>query len=277
MSQDELLRALGRHARESEARVDSRLDELVSGRLSAHEETELRRDLDATPEGRFALEAFRPLGQAAQESFVQAIARERDQSPGIEPSKSGKVLQFPAPKGQFDAKAPSSTAADRRRPRFVLAVAGAVALAAALILTLRSPAPLPAYVLEVKAGDRQLRSSAPEQGAPEPGEEVPTLTPGSRFDIVWRPATAVEGEIEVRAFLERQGRREPWQVAIEKSPSGSVRLEGEVGKELAAEAGEVVIWLVLGRSGELPDLETLDDRAGPFKLEKVRLRIKAEA
>src|SRR3979490_2918757 len=79
-------------------------------------------------------------------------------------------------------------------------LAPAAPIAAVLLLVFRGPGalpPLPDYEPKPSGGVQAMR------GAPE---ELGTLVPGSSFDLVLQPQTAVSGEVTVRCFLARGAR-----------------------------------------------------------------------
>jgi len=249
---DRWLRELARVAHDEqqaeEDRLDGRWDRLSAGDLSAEEEAALRTLAGASEEGREAYEAFRPLGPDFQARVVKALREQRaapETAPAAEPH--ARVLTF--------------RSRVRRLGGWLTAAAAA---AAVLILTLRGPAalpPLPDYQAHPSGGVQILR------GGPD---ELGTLVPGSRFDLVLTPQTAVSGEVGVRCFLARDPggapaataypELRPWPVpgaALQKRPGGAVRIHGTVGREIAVPPGAWTLWAVVGRPGRLPDAAAL--------------------
>jgi hypothetical protein len=227
--QDPLLRELAREAKDEMSRERDRLDErwdrLSAGTLTAEEEAELRALAATSEEAREAWEAFRPLDSGFQDRVVQAIQADR--------APAAKVLPF-----------------SRRVARRGGWLAAAAAVAAVLLLTLRQPAALPQYHAELSGGDRQERA---ESGTGR-------FAPGSPFELVLRPQTQVEGEVDVRFFLEGEGGLQPWPVPAEIAPGGAVRVAGTLGREIALFPGDWTVWAVVGRRGQLPDAATLRSR-----------------
>jgi hypothetical protein len=230
--QDTLLRELARTAQDEMSRERNRLDErwdrLSAGTLTVEEEAELRALAATSEEAREAWEAFRPLGSGFQDRIVQAIQPiQADRAP------AAKVLPF-----------------SRRLARQGGWLAAAAAVAAVLLLTLRQPAALPAYHAELSGGDRQERA---ETGSRR-------FAPGSPFVLVLRPQTTVEGEVDVRFFLEGKGELRPWPVSAEVAPGGAVRVAGALGREIPIAPGDWTVWAVVGRRGDLPDAAALRAR-----------------
>ncbi|HEX3531769.1 MAG TPA: hypothetical protein VH988_32310 [Thermoanaerobaculia bacterium] len=229
---DRWLRELARVANDEqqagEARLDGRWDRLSAGDLSAEEEAALRAEAATSEEGRAAYEAFRPLGPEFQARVVQAL---RDRS-------AGRVLPF------------------RRRARQLGGwLVGVAAAAAVLVLVFRGPGalpPLPGYTLVPSGGVQSLRGERPNAFG--------TLVPGSTFDLVLQPETAVSGPVEARYFLERGGELRPWPVpkgAMQSSGDGVLKVHGMVGGAIVIPPGDWTLWAVVGRPRSLPDAAAL--------------------
>jgi hypothetical protein len=235
MSEDPLLRELGQLAREekerSRARFDERWDRLAAGTLSPEEEAELRASADASPEGREAYEAFRPLGADFQSRLVDRLSSEIEAgAPTAEPR--GRLLSFP------------------RWQRTLRWAAGVAVAAAALVLFLRAPgssptSPLPVYVAELSGGIRTFRGGE----GPSTGRQV--FHPGRRFQVVLRPATETEGRgLEAECFLVGGAEARRIETQAQVDPGGAVKIEGSIGRGL--QPGDWTLWAVVGRKGELP-------------------------
>ncbi len=235
MRENDLLRRLGRLAREEAERenevLDERWDALARGELTPAEEDELRRE---DPE---AFEMLRPLNRQFR---TRVVARLRARST----DRRGTVLPF-----------------TRRRATWgwVVAASGLAAVLALLVLLPSSPGPLPAYALHVEGGTRALRSDAPEP--PSSGREgVRTLHTGDRLEAVLRPETAVEdGSVEARAWWVPEGTGEARDLTglLEVADSGAVRLTGTVGEDLKWPAGRLDLWMAVGRPGRVPEPQGL--------------------
>jgi hypothetical protein len=263
---DRFLRELAQVANDEkqaeEARLDERWDRLSAGGLSPEEEAALRALAEASEEGREAYEAFRPLGPEFQARMVQSL---RDQSAAVVPAESPpRVLPF-----------------RRRALRLGGWLAAAAPIAAVLLLVFRGPGalpPLPDYEPKPSGGVQAMR------GAPE---ELGTLVPGSSFDLVLQPQTAVSGEVTVRCFLARGARDaelRPLPVpdaAILHGSSGVLRIHGTVGREIKIPRGEWTLWAVVGRPRELPDAAALrahlaQGRSRAPDWEALKIALKAE-
>lgn len=247
MGVDDLLRELGRlerEDRESEAsRLDERWDALAAGELSDEEVAALEALARESGEAAQALEAFRPLGEerrrAIREAARAGVAAAHEAG---ESGPTSSVRRFPR------------RSAARRAAWWLPAAA---LIAASLVLLLRSPAdlgPLPEYTLELAGAARGVRGEAPSGGV-EPGAAGGDrlLVLGNRLRLDLAPAVAVEGPLAAGLYFVRGGELvllEP--PAVEISASGSVRIEGEIGRDLPLPAGPAELVVVVGRPAALP-------------------------
>ncbi|HET9227381.1 MAG TPA: hypothetical protein VFR31_11990 [Thermoanaerobaculia bacterium] len=223
MSEDRILRELGRLAREEEeaesARLDERWDRLAAGTLTADEEAELRALAETSPGAREAWEAFRPLGPDFQARMVEQIAAEL-------PKKEGKVLPF--------------------RP--AVRIGGWIAAAAAAVLAvvlLRPAPPLPDYEVAVSGGTSEMRSGPAE-----------TFLPGDSVEVVLRPQTETSGSLEARLYLLHGDDLRLLETRSEVAdPGGSFKIKGTLDPDLRP--GTWTLWAVVGRPGDLPDPKEL--------------------
>ncbi|HBL25476.1 MAG TPA: hypothetical protein DD490_01435 [Acidobacteria bacterium] len=233
MSEDLWQKELARVSREQEEedmrRLDERWDRLSEGTLTAEEEAELRALASTSEDAARAWEAFRPLGADFQARVVQKI-REK---------KSGKVLPW-------------------RRTLVTLGLGSSVAAAALLVVVLL-PAPLPDYApAEVSGGTSVWR------GEDTAAARVPVLAPGDRFRVGLRPATENPVQpLAAECFLLRG--QELYRLAITSAidPGGAVRVEGTIGDGVPP--GAWTLWSVVGRSGRLPDPEALRSSSGKVR------------
>lgn len=111
--------------------------------------------------------------------------------------------------------------------------------------------PVPKFALETDGGLASLRGS--EDGGGE--DEAPRYRRDTRFEWVLRPASAVEGELDLRAFVfvaDSPGLPLDLDGLSKISGSGSIRIAGTIG-ELDLEPGRYTIALVVGRPGSLPE------------------------
>ncbi len=223
---DKLLLELGRVARErqhAETR-DGRWESLTEGTLSEDARRELERLAAEDPSAAEAYEAFRPLDAEAREHIAARLERELAEEPALPapPSASEAPPSVrEAPPSTLQALPPAPEAppsirealpARKHRWMRLAPVWGAVAAAAAVLLLVlhRETPPMPGYTLSVSS------EHAVRAGRPEP--EMPRLGPGSRLDVLLRPEQAVEGAVEVRAFLLRSGEARAWTPLLQRSP-----------------------------------------------------------
>jgi hypothetical protein len=253
MEADDLLQQLGEHARDdAEGRGpadDAVWDKLAGGELTPAEDAELRRRAADDPAVKTLYEAYRPLDEATKARL--AARATRDLAPR-------KVIAF----------------------RRALLLAGPIAAAAGLILFLsfRSSSTagptLPAYSLSLSGGDRATRSGEPvEQGPVE-------LHPGSRLEVVLRPATAVAGGVVVQSFVAEDGDARLLNVPIERSAEGAVRIAGEAQALLGAAPGSrTLAFVVCPEGAPLPTWADVaraaggEARSGPCRVLSTHVRL----
>ncbi len=228
MSEDSLLRELGRLAKEEKeadkARFDERWDRLAAGTLTAEEDAELRALAESSPEMREIYEAFRPLGTEFQARMVKKIAGELQKD-----KKSIWTWLLSLFRSTTFRRVGSLTAA---------------AAAAGLFLLAWKP-PLPAYFAdEPSGGVRTSRGALSSR----------TFTPGSELELVIHPRDPVTGDVEARAFLARGAEWISWEPRIEIK-KGNVRFRGVLSSEM--QPGTWRLWAVVSRRGRLPPEDEL--------------------
>jgi hypothetical protein len=240
MSEDPLLRELGRLAQEEkeaeDARRDERWDRLAAGTLSAEEDAALRALAATSPAAREAYEAFRPLGADFQARVVGALESElRRAAAAAEPREArSRLLPF------------------RPATWRLAGWLGAAAVAASgLFLVVRGPAappPLPLYSAKLSGGIQTLR------GASSPAAGPQLFAPGSRLKLVVSPEYPVAGEVEARALLARGAEIVPWPLAPRPdiSVQGAVLLQGTIGEDIRLPPGPSRVWIVVGLQGKIP-------------------------
>lgn len=300
MNDDDVLKELGRVARERDVASDPRWAALAENRLAPADVAALEALAERSPDHAAALAAFRPLDEAACDRLA-SVARAALERDGVRFSKANDANA--AKEAREKAAETASEAAVRAEPREgaspgtgarvvpirsrfgrAFALAGSLAAAAAVVLALRSwgdrlasaPSPIaemPAYVLDVMGGDRL------ERGAPEAtAEDAVRLAPGSRLSIVLRPATAITDPIAARGFFVRDGRAEAWSPSFEFASGGAVRIAGTREALFGgAPDGDYEIVLVVGRPADLPatiDAAEASARDGSRSVQVLRRRIR---
>jgi hypothetical protein len=254
MSEDPLLRELGRLAQEEkeaeDARRDERWDRLAAGTLSAEEDAALGALAAASPAAREALEAFRPLGAEFQARVVSALEGElRRPAPGVGPREPrSRLLPFRPASWQFAGW-----------------LAAAAAAASVLVLVVRGPAtmpPLPLYSAQLSGGIQTFRG----ESGPATGPQL--FAPGSPLKLVVTPEQTVAGEVEARALLARGAKGvsclqappappAPPAPRLDISADGAVLLEGTIGEDIRLPPGPWRMWIVVGRRGKIPPASEL--------------------
>ncbi len=222
MSDDLWLRELAQVKRDEEeeerARLDERWDRLSAGELSPDEEAELRALAESSEEAGEAYEAFRPLGPDFHARVVKAVSARR-----------ARVLPFPARLGAW--------------------LSAAAAVAAMLVVFLRSPGPLPDYAaLDLSGGSKAVRGGEAQAGS---------FAPGDRIQVGLRPETDLSkaGKLAARCVLVRGDEARLLDLRTEIDPGGAVKMDGHLDDGLAA--GDWTLWAVVGRPGKLPETSEL--------------------
>lgn len=230
-----LLGRLAATLREDDAAIDPRLDALCGGTISDADRAALEADAANDPALAAALEAFRPLDEAHHAAVTDRIL-------GLASAKAPATSEPSRPAVPLIPL----TRARRSSMTTIVPVVGALAVAAAVALYVgRAGSPtLPGYELVV-AGDRALRGG---DAAPEP---IAQLAPDSRFELVLRPSSATQAQVELRAFLVRGDAAQPWNVTPEISAEGAVRIQGRVDALFPPGAGEWGVLLIVGPRGEV--------------------------
>lgn len=232
----ELMGDLGRLAREGGSDVVQKEREqwaeweaLSAGSLSSEALARLRARALDDEELAARLEAFRPLDPELKERLVQTAVR--------------------------GGAAPESTPAAGRRGRSTWAWVGAasLAVAAALLLFVRLPAPTeslaPAMTSELSRGARSERGETQDRVA------VPSFHPETAFRWNLRPEQARPG-VEVVPFLEVAGVRGAWNPPVQIGARGGVLISGPARALFGDLAGAVTVGATL----TWPDGVTLEVR-----------------
>lgn len=226
MDERELLDALARVARE---------DRDLAGALEAGGRGPAAPP-PAAPEA--YLEVSRACRRLDRETKERIVERTLEQLPAAQaPGRSSgpsRLLRFPGPLARL------------RRGQAL--VAGSIAAAAGFLLVFgapRTPPPLPSYDAYFSGGARATRAAA----APLEGDLA--LPYGSRFEVVLRPFTRVEGPLAARPFLLGPGAAKRLDLPVEISAEGSVRISGAV-EELGAPPGRWELVIAVGRPASLP-------------------------
>ncbi|MCA9555853.1 MAG: hypothetical protein KC933_37840 [Myxococcales bacterium] len=168
------------------------------------------------------------------------------------------------------AAAPVVSLSSRRRR---VSVAAGLALAAgiAAMVVISRPPTLPGYQLEVRAGEKALRSDGPSEVEPEYAE-------GSVLSFVLRPERRAEVPVAVVAVLHPEvGPPQVVPFEVELAEGGAVRLTAELGHTFSAPPGRYRLVFLLAPEGALPPRPAEGDAAveGIQRLEH-RFRVVAD-
>ncbi|AUX41650.1 uncharacterized protein SOCE26_030720 [Sorangium cellulosum] len=276
MTDDELLKALGRAAREGDRASDPRWSARAQGTLAPGDRDVLEALAQRSAEDHEAWEASRPLDSEARSRIagrilagLQADGGERGAdgagAAGAGAEATGRPLRAQSTSAAREGRLIPLPAKRGRAPWLVAAAALAAAAAALLFMRLSPEGdsdhprgllgdpgvvallPVPAYTVAVAGGELEQRAA--NGGAPATAR----LGPGSRVEIALRPATRVEGPVAVRGFLIQGGTARPWDVRADVSEQGSARIEGDTETLFqGVPEGEWEIALAIGRPEALP-------------------------
>lgn len=231
--------AADEHGTGEEARL---LAGLAAGTLTQAEREALEAAAARSPALQQAMDAHRPLSADARARIVDAVARRVE-----ERSKTGGAR---AGDGVVSIDRARARLAGRRRFLFAAAVpAMAAAAGVTLILSRRRNgggevvALLPGYQLELSGAESR------ERGSVEPAPATAVLRPDRPFALVARPADRVDGDVEVRAFVESSGGlSELTTLDVERLPNGVVRASGTPRTVFGDRAGQARLHLIVGRA-----------------------------
>ncbi len=146
------------------------------------------------------------------------------------------------------------------RPMGVAAIAAAFALVMVGGVLLQGPklTPLPAYEISL-----QGRAVVRGESSAEADGTVVEFAPGMRWELVLRPETAIEDELELQAWaLAPEGEPVRLPATATYTPRGAVQVEGTVDDQWPLAPGEGALLVVLGRQDRLPAAPELLQRLG---------------
>lgn len=203
-----------------------------------------------------------PLDQGFRDDLLQRLQQETGQGTDRQEATQGsKVRRRGGPRtpGSEAAEGPSGGTLARGRfgsSKWLAPLALAAGLALFLLPNAPSP-PLPDYGLELRGQVRQQRSL----DTPLPGG-IPQLAPDSTVRLLLRPATSVEGAVEVRMMAESAagGLQLPLPVEPQTTELGLLRLEA-TASELGLTTGIWTLTVAVARPEYLPDWQELPTAA----------------
>ncbi len=235
MTDDELLGEVAAAAKaERDRRGDASanptadsLEKLARGQMTPAEIAALEARAEADAEAALAVELYRPLGAAAEERMAAAVLRENVVR--LKPKPRRNILYLAAPP---------------------LAAAAALAL---FVGRVGRSEDVPDYALSFTT------AAHTERGVPDgttplgSGPRLATeLHPSSLLDIAVRPADAVNGAVEMRGALVRDGVARAWTPPVQISKDGAVRIVGRVSDILPPGVGSWDVVVAVGRVSALP-------------------------
>ncbi|MEM8997408.1 MAG: hypothetical protein AAGF23_21670, partial [Acidobacteriota bacterium] len=185
-------------------------------------------------------------------------AGRREKADGVEPADEG---QTDAPADPEGVVVPITRGRPARRRWLPQAVAAVAAVLLCVVLWPRPHNPLPVYQLSAESTTRKMRSVPTAPSArPVAGEDVLTLAPGETFEIVLRPASAVDDAVAA-VYALRGSDFERTALSVEVSENGSVRVRGRFDAALRGSADTVELRVVVSGRGSLPGPEELASSA----------------
>jgi len=282
MSDESLLRDMARVAREQEAEegpwLDERWERLFAGDLPPEEEAALAALAVGSEEALETFEAFRPLGPdfaaraverwerlfagdlpPEEEAALATLAAESEEA--LETFEAFRPLRPDIAAGAVEAIEQQQTAPEpagpvrkarfgRRRMRGAKGwMAAVAAIAAALVVMMRSPGQLPEYTADLPSGGQGVR------GTSEPVQrQIPAFSPGDHFKVTASPTKiSVSGPVDAVCLLKGEdGEPFVWMAAPLSTEGGFVSLEGKVGEKIRLPSGRYRLWIAVARKGKLP-------------------------
>lgn len=224
MTDEKWIEPLAKLAREENAPMDPRLEQLIEGTISEEDRLALEADASRDPELLSAVEAFRPLDDAARDRIADRV---------LVSQKSAVVVPI---------------ASRRRRPVLIGAIVAAAAVVLALVLTPRSTDTLPLYALELTGGDQVMRSNEPVVGDL-------IISPATKIEAVVRPAKALVAgsSIDARAFVVLSGRVRAIDLPAQVSPDGAARWVLHGADIFSGDGGEGWLIFAISEPGRMDD------------------------
>ena len=242
MEDKKFLDDLGHWARKEDAakrrRFDDRWRRLSAGTLSEEEDAVLRAQARESESVRLDYEAFRPLDQEFRDRLSGEWQSRARETPTL-------AAAHPQPRRRRKWA--------RRRHWLPVAATLILSLGASLIWwqhEAKQPL-LHAYQPEWKGHIQPTRSL-------DIGSTPPTFPQGGRFLLKLKPDQPIHRRVEHRFFLRKaNGERQIWSPGyFNISTSGTVTIEGQVGKDLVVEPGAWNLETDYGWPGELPSRQT---------------------
>ncbi|MEO1366093.1 MAG: hypothetical protein AAFX50_02865 [Acidobacteriota bacterium] len=193
-----------------------------------------------------------PARPAVENRSANDNARRAGRREGVEGVESPDDGQADAPADPAGAVVPITRGRPARRRWLPQAVAAVAAVLLCVVLWPRPQDPLPAYQMSAESTTRKMRS-VPTAPAPRPdtGVDVLTLAPEESFEIVLRPASAVDGAVAAVYALRGSG-LERLALPVDISDNGSVRVRGRFDAALRGSSDAVELRVVISGGDSLP-------------------------
>ena len=219
----------------------------------ANEESEADPRLEAVAHGSASDELLAALEAEAKNDPAFAVALEAHRP--LDPIVAARIADVAVE--AFYEGSPDNVVPIRSRRRFLAGglVAAVAASAALVFIGVGGPAePLPVYSMELIGGDATHRGVERDLD-PEAETRPPArFSPGSRVELRLRPAVAVEGRVEARAFYVAGEATGEVAAAIDRSEQGAFRILGSADTLFEGHTGPARVILAVARPGALPHL-----------------------
>ena len=215
------------------------------------------------------------VGARARSDDAEAATFPADQVPALTDELREGIVQRVSAAGASDTGGAKVTSLADARSRLrrarpaIVAAAGALAVAAAVLLWMRPKSEggaLPPFSISAEGGEKDVR------GAPAPGGGTPTLATlqrvraRSELTVSVRPETPVKGAVAARAFVVSGDAIAEAPAISEVAPSGAVRLVLKGADLVGARRGPGLLRVVLGRPDVVAGFDpqrSLRDSSGP--------------
>jgi hypothetical protein len=244
MNDDEALRLLTRAMTQEkqDGRADARWEAMCEGEADGGRAADPAEAQHLDARGIRAREAYRPLDASTRDRIVSSLTDAGAPKRAAPETSSDRAAPSPIEHG----KLVPLRARWARRGALVI---GPLALAAAVLLVARRPTDLPAlpsFELSVSGGD--VSSRGPDLRAAQPLR----LPPGSRFELLLRPSTRVQGPLVAKTFAARGGEVRETGLGAQVSGGGATRIQGTADELSGLAPGAWDLVVVVGRPGAVP-------------------------
>jgi len=253
MSDDEFMKELKAVAKEELDKQilpgDALLEQLVDGTISDADLKTLQSMAAEDESVAVAIQAFTPLGDKFEDNLTDKLL-------AMVGAEEPELSKEPARVLNLEEKKPSffewiQNLFQFENPAFGPALAGAAAMAMVAVFYPGTDSPLGRYNMEISQGDALVR------GKTEVAQGTPTYAMGSLVQIILRPDTGGDDELQVRTYLASENEFTQLNIPTQVSATGAVRISGEAGQAFPARDKPYDVVTVLSRFNDTPDEATV--------------------